>query len=194
VSDEELVRLISRPGFTTATRVTSLSGRGVGIDVVLTRVRSLGGSVEIRSVEGRGTTATVRLPLTLAIVRAMLARVAGETYAVPMTHVTETVELDAAAVRTVRGREAIVMRDDVLPLLRLRQRVALESAADATQQVVLLELGEKRAALVVDELAGQQEIVVKQFDPVRDGLPLFSGATILSDGAPALILDVGSLL
>jgi len=192
--DEEIVRLISRPGFTTSEKVTNLSGRGVGMDVVLTRVRALGGAVEVRSAPGEGTSVTARLPLTLAIVRAMLARVANETYAVPMTHVTETVELDPGAVRTVRGREAIVHHDDVLPLLRLRQRVELGASAAPMQQVVVLELGERRAALVVDELAGQQEIVVKQFDPVRGGLPLFSGATILSDGAPALILDVGSLL
>ncbi|HUO52021.1 MAG TPA: chemotaxis protein CheA [Gemmatimonadaceae bacterium] len=194
LTDDELVRLIARPGFTTAERVTSLSGRGVGIDVVSTRVRALGGSVDIRSAEGQGTTVTARLPLTLAIVRAMLARAAGETYAVPMTHVTETVELEAAAVQTVRGREAIVLRDDVLPLVRLRERVGLPGSAAARQQVVLVSLGERRAALVVDELAGQQDIVVKQFDPVRGGLPLFSGATILPDGAPGLILDVGSLL
>jgi len=194
LADEEVVRLISRPGFTTSEKVTNLSGRGVGMDVVLTRVRSLGGAVEIRSTPGEGTVVTARLPLTLAILRAMLARVANETYAVPMTHVTETVELEPAAVRTVRGREAILHHEDVLPLLRLRQRVELGATAAPVQQVIVLELGEKRAALVVDELAGQEEIVVKQFDPVRGGLPLFSGATILSDGAPALILDVGSIL
>ncbi len=192
--DEELVRLISRPGFSTAERVTDLSGRGVGIDVVLTRVRALGGSVEIRTVSGEGTTVTARLPLTLAIVRAMLAKVGEETYAVPMTHVTETVELDAASVRTVRGREAIILREDVLPVVRLRNRLSLAASAAPMQQVVIVEVGEKHAALVVDELAGQQDIVVKQFDPVRGGMALFSGATILSDGAPSLILDVGSLL
>ena len=192
--DEELFRLIARPGFTTAERVTNLSGRGVGIDVVSTRVRALGGSLEMRTEEGKGTTVTARLPLTLAIVRAMLARVGNETYAVPMTHVTETVELEQARVRTVRGYEALVLREDVLPLVRLRNRLSLTASAAPMQQIVVMEVGERRAALVVDELAGQQDIVVKQFDPVRGGMPLFSGATILSDGAPALILDVGSLL
>ena len=194
ITDEQLIKFISRPGFSTAARVTNLSGRGVGIDVVATRVRSLGGSLEIRTVTGKGTTVTARLPLTLAIVRAMLARVADETYAVPMTHVTETVELSAAQVRTVQGREALLLRDDVLPLVRLREKVTLGASSAPMQQVVVMEVGERRAALVVDELAGQQDIVVKQFDPVRGGLPLFSGATILADGAPALILDVGSLL
>jgi two-component system chemotaxis sensor kinase CheA len=184
---------ISRERSAVTIRVSD-DGRGVDRDRVMTKARSLGGALEIRTVSGKGTTVTARLPLTLAIVRAMLARVADETYAVPMTHVTETVELSTAQVRTVQGREALLLRDDVLPLVRLREKVTLGASSAPMQQVVVMEVGERRAALVVDELAGQQDIVVKQFDPVRGGLPLFSGATILADGAPALILDVGSLL
>jgi len=194
LSDDELVRLIGRPGFSTAERVTDLSGRGVGIDVVNTRVRSLGGSVEIRSAAGEGTTVTTRLPVTLAIVRALLARVADETYAVPLTHVSETVELAASARKQLKGRDVLLMRDDVLPLIEFRDLLHLPKAPAEPHQVIVLESGERRAALVVDELTGQQEIVVKTFDPVRDGLALFSGATILADGAPALIVDVASLL
>jgi two-component system chemotaxis sensor kinase CheA len=194
LSDDELVRLISRSGFTTAERVTDISGRGVGIDAVMNRVRSMGGAVEIRSKEGEGTAVTVRLPLTLAIVRALLARVRDEVYAVPMAHVNETVELVPQALRRVRGREVMTMRDDVLPLIRFDELVRLPGAGDDARQVIVLEVGERRAGLVVDELTGQQDIVVKQFDPVRDAVSLFSGATILSDGAPALIVDVGSLM
>ncbi|HEX2779526.1 MAG TPA: chemotaxis protein CheA [Gemmatimonadaceae bacterium] len=194
LSDDELIRLISRPGFSTAERVTDISGRGVGIDAVQTRVRALGGLVEIRSVPLQGTTVTVRLPLTLAIVRALLARVNGELYALPMTHVNETVELKSAQLRQVKGREVLVLRDDVLPLLRMRELMGLEATQQKSQQVIVMEMGERRAGLIVDELAGQQEIVVKQFDGVRGGLALFSGATILGDGAPALIVDVSSLL
>jgi two-component system chemotaxis sensor kinase CheA len=195
LTDEELTRIIARPGFTTAEKVTGLSGRGVGIDVVMNRVRSLGGSVNIRSEPGAGTTVTLRLPLTLAIVRSLLARADGEHYAVPLTHVVETVELPADGLRTVGGREVAVLREDVLPVLRLRDLVGLPRARDARMaQVVIIEAGNKRAALVVDELTTQLEIVVKQFDGVRGGLALFGGATILGDGAPALILDVGSLL
>jgi two-component system chemotaxis sensor kinase CheA len=193
LSDEDLVRLISRPGFSTADRVTDISGRGVGIDAVNTRVRALGGSVEIRTAAGRGTTVSVRLPVTLAIVRALLARVENEIYVVPMTHVNETVQLEASALRTVRGHEVLVMRDDVLPLIRFRELLALPPRTGALPQVIVLEVGERRAGLVVDELTGQQDVVVKQFDAVR-GATLFSGATILGDGAPALIVDVGSLL
>ncbi|MFL5562180.1 MAG: chemotaxis protein CheA [Gemmatimonadaceae bacterium] len=194
LSDDELIRLISRPGFSTAERITDISGRGVGIDAVQTRVRALGGLVEIRSVPKQGTTVTVRLPLTLAIVRALLARVGDELYALPMTHVNETVALTSAQLRRVKGKEVVVLRDDVLPLLRMRELMGLPATAQKAQQVIVIEIGEKRAGLIVDELVGQQEIVVKQFDGVRGGLALFSGATILGDGAPALIVDVSSLL
>ena len=197
LSDEDLVRIIARPGFSTAASVTDLSGRGVGIDVVLTRVRALGGSVEISSDEGIGTSVTLRLPVTLAIVRALFARVEGEMYAVPMTHVRETVELRQAARRRVQGREVMLLRDEVVPLLHFREIVGLPEAAlvsvDGSTQVIVIECDGRRTGLVVDEFAGEQDIVVKGFDGVRDGLALFSGATILADGAPALIVDVSSL-
>ncbi|MEP7001968.1 MAG: chemotaxis protein CheA [bacterium] len=195
LNDDELVRIIARAGFSTAERVTDLSGRGVGVDAVYNRVRALGGSVDIRSVPDEGTTVTLRLPLTLAIIRSLLARIGDEIYAVPMTHVLETVELRPTIHRMVQGREVLMLRDQVLPLVRLRSLV--EFAGDppsGREQVIVVELAERRAALVVDALIGQQEIVVKQFDGVHDARSLFGGATILGDGAPALILDVSSLL
>jgi two-component system, chemotaxis family, sensor kinase CheA len=195
LTDEELFRIISQAGFSTADRVTDLSGRGVGIDAVHNRVRSLGGSVDIRTAPGKGTTVTLRLPLTLAIVRSLLAKIGDETYAIPMTHVSETVELHPDILHTLKGRQVLMMRDEVLPLIRLRQLLGYDGAAKrGLEQVVVVEMAERRAALVVDALIGQQEIVVKQFDAVQDGLTLFGGATILGDGAPALIIDVSSLL
>jgi two-component system chemotaxis sensor kinase CheA len=194
LSDDLLLRLIARPGFSTAQAVSGVSGRGVGVDVAMTRVRALGGTLEIGSEAGKGTTFTIRVPLTLAIVRALLARVGEELYALPMTHVNETVELKSAQLRRVKGKEVLVLRDDVLPLLRMRELMGLPPTEQKSQQVVVIEIGERRAGLIVDELVGQQEIVVKQFDGVRGGLALFSGATILGDGAPALIVDVSSLL
>jgi two-component system chemotaxis sensor kinase CheA len=193
LSDDELIRLISRPGFSTAKRVTDISGRGVGIDAVHARVRALGGTVDIRSAKGHGTSVTVRLPVTLAIVRALLAKIGDETYAIPMTHVNETVHLEDNTIRHVKGREVLVLRDDVLPLLHLRDVVRVPRRDGGGGQVVVLEVAERRAGMVVDELTGQQEIVIKPFDAVKDGLSLFSGATILGDGVPALILDVSSL-
>lgn len=196
LSDDELLRIIGRPGFSTADQVSDLSGRGVGIDAVYTRVRALGGAVDIRSVQGQGTTATLRLPLTLAIVRALLARAGDEVYAIPLTHVSETVELHPAALRTLQGREVLVLRSDVLPVLRLRTLVGLGQrewiAGQHNEQVIIIDLPDRRVGLVVDELAGQQEIVVKQFDGVKDGLSFFGGATILGNGSPALIVDVSS--
>ncbi|HTE46949.1 MAG TPA: chemotaxis protein CheA [Gemmatimonadaceae bacterium] len=198
LTEDELLRLLARPGFSTAEKVTDLSGRGVGVDAVYTRVRSLGGAMDIRSVPGQGTTMILRLPLTLAIVRALLARVGDETYAIPVAHVSETIELVPDIVRTVKGKEVLLARDEVLPLLRLRSLVGLDSyvaptAADL-EQVIVIDLGDRRAALVIDELTGQEEIVVKQYDATREGLPFFAGATLLGDGTPSLIVDVSSLL
>jgi two-component system chemotaxis sensor kinase CheA len=194
LTDDELVRLISRAGFSTAESVTGISGRGVGIDAVQSRVRALGGSVEIVTAPGQGTTVTARLPLTLAITRAVLARVADETYAIPMSHVDQTVAVDAARLATVQGRPVLVLRDTVMPLVRLRDAVGLCDGGGAEQHLLVVESGGRHAAIAVDELTAQQEIVVKQFDGVRGGLPLFSGVTILGDGAPALIVDVSTLL
>jgi two-component system chemotaxis sensor kinase CheA len=192
-SYDDLIRIIARPGFSTAETVTDISGRGVGIDVVATRVRSLGGTLEMRSVPGEGTSMTLRLPLTLAISRALLARVGGETYAIPLTHVVETFAVGAQMLREVKGKEMLVVRDEQIPAVRLRQCVGMERGDLEVVQAVLLELGEQKAGLIVDEFLGQQEIVVKQFDNAGGGR-LFGGATILSDGAPALILDPAELV
>jgi two-component system chemotaxis sensor kinase CheA len=198
LTEDDLLRLLARPGFSTAEQVTDLSGRGVGVDAVYTRVRALGGAMDIRSLPGTGTTMMLRLPLTLAIVRAVLARVGGETYAIPLAHVSETLELDPELIRRVQGQEVMLGRDEVLPLLRLRELVGLPPyvAANAIdlEQIIIIDLGDRRAALVIDELSGQDEIVVKQYDGVRDGLPFFGGATLLGDGTPSLIVDVSSLL
>jgi two-component system chemotaxis sensor kinase CheA len=194
LSDDEVLRLIARPGFSTAEQVTDLSGRGVGVDAVVSRVRALGGSVELRSERGSGTSLSLRLPITLAIMPALLARVESETYALPLTHIRETLQLSPDVVRQVRGRDVLVLRDEVLPLLSLRRVVELPARDAEGSQVVVLEVADRRAGLVVDQLMGQQEVVVKPFDAVRGAAACFSGATILSDGAPALILEATSLL
>lgn len=198
LEDEEILRVIARAGFSTVDRVTELSGRGVGIDAVISRVRALGGVVDLRSVEGEGTTFSLRLPVTLAVIPALLARVEGESYALPLTHVTETLQLSRGVVRTVRGREVIVIREEVLPLIHLRDVVGLpgrDAGHDASaSHVVLVEMAERRAGLVVDQLVSQEEIVVKPFDAVRGAASCFNGATIMGDGSAALILEVGSLL
>jgi two-component system chemotaxis sensor kinase CheA len=160
---------------------------------VQAKARALGGSVQMQSVMGEGMTITIRLPLTLAIVRAILARTGNERYALPLTHVRETLEYGEHTVRRVKGKEVLVLRDEVLPLMHLRDVVGQGGARALGGEIVVIERGDKRSGLVVDELIGQEEVVVKQFDAARDGLTLFSGATILADGLPALIMDVGSL-
>jgi two-component system, chemotaxis family, sensor kinase CheA len=194
LTDDLLVRLLARPGFSTANAVTGVSGRGVGVDVAMTRVRSMGGTLEVRSELGRGTTFVVRVPLTLAIVRALLAEAGGERYAVPLAYVAETVEFDQKSVTAVRDREALLVREEVIPTVHLRDLVAAgPQATPGKRPTVILEVGERRTALVVDALVGQQDIVVEPFDAPR-GLPSFvGGATILADGAPALILDASAL-
>jgi two-component system chemotaxis sensor kinase CheA len=195
MSDEDVARLITRPGFSTAETVTDVSGRGVGLDVVATRVRALGGMLEIASQPGQGTSMTLQLPQTLAIVRALLVRQSGETYALPLTHVGETVHLQPEEIGAVKGRPVAYLRDEVIPLHSLRRLLNSNGVRpEGKRAAVILEVGEQRVGLEVDALLGQQEIVVKAFDATADTLRLFSGATILSDGRPALILDAGSLL
>ncbi len=193
LSDDDLIKLLAQPGFSTAESVTAVSGRGVGIDVVANRVRALGGSMDIETVPGRGTVFSLRLPVTLAIVRALLVQVADRTYAVPSAHVMEAVEFDEAARLTLRGREAVSLRDEVLPLVRLRRVFGEPVTDDVDAQLLVVDAGGRRFACKVDALLGQQDIVVKAFDSVVGAEALFSGATILGDGSPALIVDVGSL-
>ncbi|MEO6443877.1 MAG: chemotaxis protein CheA [Gemmatimonadaceae bacterium] len=194
LDDDELARIIARPGFSTSDRVTELSGRGVGMDAVYSRIRTMGGLVDLKTVEGEGTTFSLRLPVTLAVIPALLARVGGEAYALPLSHVRETMQRRGGCVRTVRGREVIVIREEVLPLLHLRDIVGLPREEGAPCHVVILEIAERRAGLVVDRLLGREEIVVKPFDAVQGGASCFNGATIMGDGSAALILEVSSLL
>jgi two-component system chemotaxis sensor kinase CheA len=196
LNDDQLLRVLARPGFSTAETVTNVSGRGVGIDVVMTRIRAVGGTIDIRTEPGKGTTFVLRLPVTLAIVRALIAAVGGERYALPLSYVSETVEFGQAARTTVEGREAMVLRDRVVPLVHLRQLLGAQGgdAPSAKRPVIVLEVGDRRAGIVVDGMLGQQEIVVKGFDAPRGTLGVFSGAAIMGDGVPALILDAGGLL
>ncbi|MBC8088975.1 MAG: chemotaxis protein CheA [Phycisphaerae bacterium] len=193
LSDEGLLRILSRSGFSTAATVTSVSGRGVGIDVVASRVRALGGALELSTVTGRGSMFTLRLPVTLAIVRALLVKIGSETYALPASHVIEALEYDPATLISVRGQETLTLRDDVIPLLRMRTRFGLPQECDDGTHVVMVEAAGRQTALQVDCLIGQQDVVVKPYDAVQGAETLFAGATILGDGTPALIVDLGSL-
>jgi two-component system chemotaxis sensor kinase CheA len=163
----------------------------------MTRLRALGGSIEIRTEPGKSTAFILRLPVTLAIVRALIAAVGHERYALPLTYVAETVEFGATAITTMEGRDAIVLRDRVVPLVDLRKLLGTNGGAPPPpprRPVIVLEMGERRAGIVVDGMLSQQEIVVKGFDAPQGTLPVFSGATIMGDGIPALILDAAGLV
>jgi two-component system chemotaxis sensor kinase CheA len=168
--------------------VTDVSGRGVGLDAVAARVRALGGALDMQMRPGEGTTFTMRLPITLAVAQALRVRVGDEDYAIPLTHVSEAIELDTVVVEFQDGREVVHLRDEVLPLIRMRN-VLRPPAAGREAAAVVAELGERRTALAVDHLVGREQILVKQFDAAVGTLPIFSGVTLLADGRPALVLD-----
>src|SRR5690606_4052951 len=186
-------RLLSQPGFSTAHQVSTVSGRGVGMDIVVTRIRSLGGGVSLRTVDGRGTTFLLRMPITLALVQALRIRVGEEDYAVPITHVTEALDLDQVRITQKGQREFIRHRGRQLPVVRMRQVLGTPSDGEESAAIVT-ELGDRRAALAVDQLVGREPIIVKSFDAAVGALKIFSGAALLSDGRPALVLDPISVL
>ena len=193
--DELLLRVLSAPGFSTSGKVSSVSGRGMGMEAVTTRLRGLGGSVEVTSERGVGSEFTLRLPMTLAIVKALLARVGNEQYAIPLAGIAETVEFRTDRLGALEGRETFQLRDEVLPAVRLREWLGVTGAPPTGRPAaVIIEVGEQRAAVVVDALIGQQEILVEPFDAPRGTLPVFSGATLLGDGVPALIVDPAALV
>jgi two-component system chemotaxis sensor kinase CheA len=195
LADDQLLRILSRSGFSTAAVISGVSGRGVGVDVVMTRIRQLGGAVELVTEAGQGTAFVLRVPLTLAIVRSLLVQVGAERYVVPLNYVSETIEFSATPITALGDREALVIREQPVPTVHLHRLLSIEGAATTGRRPVLVvQVGERRSALVVDALLGQQEIVVEPFDAPR-GMPgWFSGATILADGAPALILDAAALV
>ncbi len=194
LTDQELYQLIFAPGFSTAKEVTSLSGRGVGMDVVKRTIDGLRGKIELSTVPGKGTTATLRLPLTLAIIEGMLIRVGNGRYSIPLSAVEECVELPASADTPSLGRSFLSIRDQLVPFLRLRDVFGTSGEADSHQKVVIVSSGEGRVGLVVDQIIGNTQTVIKQLSKLHSGLETFSGATILGDGAVALILDTAHLV
>ncbi len=202
-TDRELFRVLAQPGFSTTRRVTTLAGRGVGLNVVEQCVRSFGGSIHFSSDPGRGTTFKIELPLTVAMVRALIIEVLGQEFALPTLHIRESFEVRESDVERVHGREWVRWRGDLVPLTRLQALFNAEGAGGDAQEsraedsgllkLVALEPGGSRLAIAVDRFVGEQEIVMRSFDLPRGSLPLFSGATVRPDGRPALILDVNRM-
>lgn len=193
LSESEIGNLIFQPGFSTAEKVTDVSGRGVGMDVVRRNVEALQGSVTVKSVPGQGSTISVRLPLTLAILDGLLVRLTEEVFVVPLLSVVESVSIKATEVKQLVGiGEVIQLRGEVLPLLRLHNLLHIRQAGKKDEQilVVIVEDQGKRLALFVDELLGQQQVVIKNLETNFEKVPGVAGATILGDGRVALILDI----
>ena len=193
--DSEVWQLIFAPGFSTAEKVTDVSGRGVGMDVVKRNIESLGGKVELECSPGYGTRTIIRLPLTLAILDGMSVGVGGQTYIVPLTAIVESMQPTADDIRTMaRDSRMVHIRGEYLPFISLAQVFGLPDAADVTQGIVMvIESEEGKAALFVDELLGQHQVVIKSLEHNYRKVPGISGATIMGDGSVAMILDLASV-
>jgi two-component system chemotaxis sensor kinase CheA len=194
LSDQELLQLIFAPGFSTAAQITNLSGRGVGMDVVKKTVEALRGAIEIVSLPGQGSEVSLRIPLTLAIIDGLLVRVGSGRYVIPLSAVEECLELSLEEDLRSRGRSFISLRDSLVPFLRLRDLFRTGTKPDVHQKVVVISTGTERVGLVVDQIIGDHQTVIKSMSKLHNDVATFSGATILGDGSVALILDVGHLV
>ena len=194
LSDQDLLQLIFQPGFSTAQQVTNLSGRGVGMDVVKKTVEALRGAIDITSRPGEGSEVSLRIPLTLAIIDGLLVRVGQGNYVIPLSAVEECLELSLEEDLRSRGRSFISLRDSLVPFLRLRELFRTGTQPDPHQKVVVISTGSERVGLVVDQIIGDHQTVIKSMSKLHHDVVTFSGATILGDGNVALILDVTHLV
>ena len=194
LSDNDIKNLIFAQGFSTNEVVTDLSGRGVGMDVVKTKIAALGGTVDVISEEGKGSEFVIKLPLTLQIIQALLVKVGEETLAISLGFIDRVIDYKEENIKKSNGKEVIVYRDDVIPLVRLNESLDIEAGKTDKKFVIIVNVGDKTIGLLVDSLHGQQEIVIKPLGKTLKGLDQYIGATILGNGLVTLILDVGALL
>ena len=195
LDDADAVRLVFLPGFSTAEQITDISGRGVGMDVVRSKIEALSGHVDVETHIDEGSVFKIKLPLTLAIIQAMLVQVQEEMYAIPLGSIDSTISIEAADIQTVQNKEVIVLRGEIIPIIRMEEALQVPHTKDSDELfVVVVHAGEAKAGIVVDNLIGQQEIVIKTLGNLFAGLKLFGGATVLGDGKVALILDVATMI
>lgn len=194
LSREEAIELLFNPGFSTAHNITDISGRGVGLDVVKTKIESLSGEIFVDSKPGQGTRFRIKLPLTLAIIQALMVSVQDELYAIPLSSVDETTMITASDIKMVQNQEVIMLRGNVLPLYRLGDLLSVPGQCEVDDMyVVVVRKGERQIGLVVDSLIGQQEIVIKSLGRLLGGIPGLAGAIVAGDGHVRLILDIVTL-
>ncbi len=197
LSDIDAINLIFAPGFSGAAKITDVSGRGVGMDAVKTKIEALGGNITIESTPGKGSKIQLQLPLTIAIIQSLMVRVADEMYAIPLTNVVRDIWIKSSDIKTISGKEVILLRGEVLPLMRLQEVLQSSIPAEENENlvVVVVEKMGNNIGFIVDELLGQQEVLIKALDSkVLKNTRGFAGATILGDGSVALILDVATLV
>lgn len=194
MSDNDIRNLIFLQGFSTNEKVTDISGRGVGMDVVKTKIAALGGTVDVISEVDKGSSFIIRLPLTLQIIQALLVKIGTETMALSLGYIDRVIDYKEDMVKKTNNKEVIIYRGNVIPLVRVNKRLGLESSGSTKNFVVIVKVGEKTVGLLVDSLLGQQEIVIKPLGKTLQGLKEYIGATILGDGLVTLILDVAAII
>lgn len=194
MEEHEVIQLLFAPGFSTAEKISDISGRGVGLDVVKTKIEALGGTVEVNSTAGKGTKFIIRLPLTLAIIQALLVVTGDEKYAIPLNNIKEITTITADSIRKVQDNEVVLFRNSTLPILRLSKLLNVPNCIIDREEltIVIVKKGDKMAGVVVDELIGQQEIVIKSLGKYLSSIKGIAGATILGNGSVALIIDTNS--
>lgn len=194
MDDNEVPELLFMPGFSTTDEITDISGRGVGLDVVKSKINSIGGIVEIETEEKKYTKFTIRIPLTLAIIQALLIKLKEEIYAIPLSSIKEITTIESNNIRKIQNKEVILYRNKTLPIVRLNKVLDIESEEDKKELIiVIVKKGEKEAGVVVDQLIGQQEIVIKSLGKYLAKIKHLAGATILGNGSISLIIDTNSL-
>jgi len=196
MSNKDLINLLFKPSFSTADKITDISGRGVGLDVVKTKIEYLGGVVEVETERGKGSKFIIRLPLTLAIIQALLVLVGNEKYAIQLNSIKQIINISPKDIKTVQKQEVILLRNMVIPIIRLDKVLEVEKEEEEKEQltVVIVKKGDKLSGLLVDEIIGQQEIVQKSLGKFLSDIKIITSATILGDGNVALILDVNALI
>lgn len=194
LSEHEIHQFLFHPGFSTAKTISALSGRGVGMDVVKRTIEAMRGTIDLTTIPGHGSSVTLRLPLTLAIIDGLLIRVGEGRYIIPLSAVEECIELTAEAEARAKGRSFLNVRGELVPFLRLRDVFDAEGQPDPHQKVIVSSIGDTRVGLVVDQIIGSHQTVIKSLSKLHSDVTMFSGATILGDGSAALIMDVAQLV
>lgn len=197
MDDNEAVRLVFMAGFSTADKITDVSGRGVGMDVVKSKIESLGGVVDVETKLNEGSCFKIRLPLTLAIIQALIVKVYEEVYAIPLGNIDSTLNITPDDIKTIQNKEVILLRGQIIPIIRLADTLHVPQSKNGETDdlyVVVVHMGEEKAGLIVDNLVGQQEIVIKTLGNLLAGIKVLAGSTVLGNGQVALILDVANLM